>query len=167
MTTPIQTQISCWAAQYNIHIGINTCESTPSGNYNTEIVFGPTGNYVASYRKMHPFFPSCFLTPPTPQLITFNAPVLDNKVFGIFTCYDILFAAPAPELVAEGVHDFVYSAAIPVIGNEAQVLWSDSYQSTLLASNLQDGQSGIYINGTRVTPEPASGQDVVMVAIVG
>ncbi len=83
---------------------------------------------------------------------------------GVFTCFDILFSTPAPELVANGVHHFLYSAAIPLVGAAAESTWSWLHASTLIGSNLQDGQSGVFVNGTRITATPASGANVVLLA---
>lgn len=70
------------------------------------------------------------------------------------TCYDILFPEPGPELVKAGVRHVVYSAAIPVVGSAGMALWTKEYSAVLLGSDLQLGESGVFINGTRATPLP-------------
>lgn len=163
--TPIAAAASCIAKQENIWVSINSCESTAAGNFNTQLIFDSNGAFVTSYRKTHPWFTKCFLAPSTPELVSFTAPFFSQPI-GIFTCFDILFSTPGPELVKQGVKHFVYSAAIPLVGSAAQTLWSSMYGATLIGSNLQDGQSGIFANGTRLTPAPASGQATILVAEV-
>ena len=68
--------------------------------------------------------------------------------------------------MAQGVHHFLYSAAIPLVGALAESTWTWIHSSTIVGSNLQDGQSGVFVNGTRITPEPQSGISVVIVADV-
>jgi hypothetical protein len=68
--TPIAANVSCIAQQSGLWLSVNTCERTEAGNYNTQLIFDNTGAFVAYYRKTHPFFTSCFLTPPTPMLVT-------------------------------------------------------------------------------------------------
>ena len=50
------------------------------------------------------------------------------------------------------------------IGALAEETWSLVHSSTLIASNLDGGQSGVFVNGTRITPVPDSGASVVIVA---
>ncbi|RYY37215.1 hypothetical protein EON62_01280 [archaeon] len=159
---PIQSNASCWARRYGIVVAINSCEAAAEGNYNVELVYNATGALVAKYRKVHPWYTKCFVTPATPDYIVAPLPFGN---FGIFTCFDIMWPTPGPVLVNQyGIRHFIYSAAIPLIGSAAEALWSDVHGSLLLSSNLMDGQSGVFVNGTRLTPVPASGQDVIMFA---
>lgn len=162
----IQKTASCLAVNSHVYLSINTCEAVEGvGNYNTQIVYDSTGAMIAKYRKVHPWYTSCFLKPESADLVTFKTS-FSSKPFGVFICYDILFREPGRKLVDLGVTQFVYSAAIPLVGAAAQRLWSFMQSSTLLGSNLQDGQSGVFVNGSRVSVSPASGQDQVVVATV-
>lgn len=176
-STPIQVNASCAAKQNNVAVAINTCEALPQGNsaglpagaYNVELVYeAGTGRLLALYRKTHVWFTSCFLAPTTPELVTFTLPLVPSNSsagslrLGIFTCFDILFSTPGPVLADKyGVKHFVYSAAIPLVASAAQELWSAAHGATLFGSNLQTGESGIYVNGTRVTAPPAAGDCVL------
>jgi len=181
--TPIQAAASCLAQQYGLAVAINTCEDATSGatdagdgdavgNYNTELVYDAEGRMVARYRKSHPFYAKCFLTPAQPDLVTFTLPAsagdpsAGSLTIGVFTCFDIMFPSPGPVLAAQGVRHFVYSAAIPLVGSAAQSLWSYAHSAVLFGSNLQDGQSGVYSNGTRLTVAPPGGVDFVLFADV-
>jgi predicted amidohydrolase len=88
--TPIQLNASCMAQSNGLWLGINTCERTPGGAYNTELVFAPNGTLAAVYRKMHPWFTKCFLQPPE-DLVTVDARADLGVTLGLMTCYDILF----------------------------------------------------------------------------
>lgn len=55
-STPIQLNASCMAQVNKLWVGINTCERTALGAYNTELIFSPNGSLAAVYRKNHPFF---------------------------------------------------------------------------------------------------------------
>lgn len=167
---PIQVATSCSARAHGIAVAINSCESAPAAgggalNYNVELVYGADGKFLAQYRKTHPFFTSCFETPAAPELVTLNLPGFAYSI-GVFTCFDILFPTPGPTLVSAGVRHFIYSAAIPLVGSAAQELWTAVHASTLFGSNLQDGQTGVYANGTRLTSKPPSGLDAVLFADV-
>lgn len=162
--TPIQYAASCMASQFGLYVAINTCESSAEGNYNSELVFeAKTGNLVASYRKEHPWYNKCFLTPSQPDLTTFS---LGSLQVGLMTCFDIIFPSPGPALVDKGVKTFVYSASIPMIGAGVQSLWSAAHNATLLGSNLAMGMSGVFRNGTRLTAVPPSAGEMVLVAEV-
>lgn len=162
----IQQTASCLAASSRVYLSINTCEAVEGvGNYNSQIIYDSAGAMIAKYRKAHPWYTSCFLKPESVDLVTFKTP-FSSKPFGVFICYDILFREPGRKLVDLGVTQFVYSAAIPLVGAAAQRLWSFMQSSTLLGSNLQDGQSGVFVNGSRVTESPASGHDQVVIATV-
>jgi predicted amidohydrolase len=172
LDTPIQYSVSCLAQQHGLYVAVNTCEATVEGNYNTEIVYEPlTGNMVAKYRKVNPWYTKCFLKPSQPDLVYFN--FTENgkptqRQLGLMTCFDILFPTPGPVLASPpyNIKTFVYSASIPMIGGDVQALWSGAHNAVILGSNLATGQSGVWRNGTRLTPVPPSQGDAVLVADV-
>lgn len=181
-TAPIQVQAACLAQTHNISVAINSCEALPegnaaglpAGNYNVELVYeGGSGRLLANYRKTHVWFTNCFLSPATAELVTFTLPLEPTNSsagslrLGIFTCFDILFSDPAAVLAdTYGIKHFVYSAAIPLVGSAAQELWTGVHNATLFGSNLQEGESGIYVSGSRVTPVPSSGQHVLVADVL-
>ncbi len=97
------------------------------------------------------------------MLVTVHPPFAEMPL-GIFVCFDILFPTPSTTLVAQGVRHFLYSSAIPLVGALAMEAWTLLHQSTILGSCLQDGQSGVFVNGTRVTASPASGVDAIIMS---
>ena len=116
------------------------------------------------YRKMHPWEEKCF-QPAEENLVTFthrgSAPI------GVFVCKDILYSTPGPALAEAGVRHFVYSAQIPIVGSAAQAGWSGLYNATLIASDQGDGQSGVYLQGKRITKASwVTSADEVIVAQV-
>ena len=88
-----------------------------------------------------------------------------NMVF--FTPADGDNAALGVALAKAGVRHFVYSAQIPIVGSAAQAGWSGLYNATLIASDQGDGQSGVYLQGKRITKASwVTSADEVIVAQV-
>lgn len=121
------------------------------------------------YRKTHPWDTKCFAAPATPDLVMFNFTVAaseDPITFGVFTCKDILYSTPGPELAEKyGIKNFLYSSAIPLVASDALELWSSKYHATVLASNLQLHQSGVFQRGHRLTEKPGDGNVLVMIKV--
>ena len=98
--------------------------------------------------------PVVCLPPPSPCI---NCPC---------SCYDILFSTPGPALQKQGVRHFITSAAIPIVGSTADKFWSWKYGSALIASDLQMGQSGVFVKGSMLTSKMPSSGDAVKLASV-
>ena len=163
-TAEIFQTLSCSSQNANIYSAVNLCARYQGMNYNTEVVFDNQGRMISFYRKMHPWESTCFAAAEE-QLITFTLGSHPTEI-GIFTCKDILYAEPGPALVDIGVTTFIYSAAIPLVGSLAQEGWTGLYNSTMLASNLGDGQSGIFAQGQQITSPPPSNQSAVIIGTV-
>lgn len=151
--------IGCSSAAKSLTVSYNTVEGNGDGNfYNTQVIVH-NGVLVAKYRKFNVFYKKCF-TSPLLELVTFS---VENVLFGVFTCYDILFDHPKQDLVALGVKYFSYSSAIPLIGTDAVKLFSALNSVNVVSSDASAGQSAIVSKGLTIARAPKSG-NVVTVA---
>ncbi len=161
---PVLQNLSCAAQESKVFASVNLCERASNGTgFNTQVVFAADGAVAAVYRKMHPWMQKCFAPGPL-HLVTFPMPPLGTPI-GVFTCKDILYDTPGPALAKAGVSVFAYSAAIPVVGGTAEAAWSALYNATLIASNEDGNQSGVFVAGHRLTPSKVPpGGDRLLVA---
>jgi predicted amidohydrolase len=128
-----------------IVVSYNTCELDGVQRFNTQVVV-QNGTLVQTYRKRHPFFTSCFATPPL-ELRSFR---VRDTVVGLFTCFDLLFADPKENLYDAGVRVFSYSSAIPLVGRAAVEAWSWAKGVAVVSSNAALAESAVIVNGTAV-----------------
>lgn len=159
-------QLAAAAKQNRIALSVNLCEEALGdgklANFNTQVVLAPNGTLAAVYRKTHPFFGTCFTTPPQPDIVVTQTAGLQA---GIFTCADILYKEPAASLLARGVRTFLYSASIPSVGGDAEQLFSLEHKAVMIASNLAAKQSGIYAAGVKLAGPKTSGPELVVADI--
>eukprot|EP01060_Flectonema_neradi_P025082 TRINITY_DN33914_c0_g1_i1.p1 TRINITY_DN33914_c0_g1~~TRINITY_DN33914_c0_g1_i1.p1 ORF type:complete len:260 (+),score=46.23 TRINITY_DN33914_c0_g1_i1:52-831(+) len=152
-------QLSCVAKQSNLTLSVNVCELDESNQiWNSQLIFDGTGNMTHVYRKTHPFV-HCFEAPSTPDLVTV---VVDDETFGIFTCKDILYETPGVTLRHMGIDKFLYAADIAIVGETAVKDWSLDHNATMVYSDLNVGQGGVYKHGKRLTPKPTAGSKVIV-----
>ncbi|MFF7388736.1 carbon-nitrogen family hydrolase [Streptomyces scabiei] len=89
-------------------------ERAPDGTlYNTSLVFSPSGDLAASYRKIHRFGfdkGEAVLMGAGAELVTLRVP---DTTVGIATCYDLRFPELFRGLVDAGAEMFVVSAGWP------------------------------------------------------
>ncbi|MEE1837279.1 carbon-nitrogen family hydrolase [Streptomyces sp. SP17KL33] len=89
-------------------------ERGPDGTlYNTSLVFSPTGDLAATYRKIHRFGfdkGEAVLMGAGAELVTLRLP---DTTIGIATCYDLRFPELFRGLVDAGAEMFVLSAGWP------------------------------------------------------
>lgn len=155
-------RLACLAKEHNITIAVNLCEGINGTNYNTQAIFDFTGQLIQKYHKMHPYYPHCFQQPSTLQLRTFNVSTVPFEI-GIFTCKDILYSTPSKNLYAQGIRHFIYSSAIPLVGNVVKKLWSKKYKdSYLMASDSAKGDSGVYNNGDKIVTSTLNNGKIVL-----
>ncbi|CAL8118392.1 unnamed protein product [Orchesella dallaii] len=151
-------RLSCAAIQSKLYIVVNlgeveycdfntdsSCPSDDGYHYNTNVVFDRNGAIVSRYRKFHLYFEPQF-NYPTLEYSTFNTDF--GVEFGLFTCFDIIFAHPAVELVVNlGIHNFAFPTAwideLPFLtAIQSQALWAQSNQVNLLASGYHQPDRG-------------------------
>ncbi|XP_039281527.1 vanin-like protein 1 isoform X1 [Nilaparvata lugens] len=170
--------LSCAAKNNKMYVAVNmdekiTCESDMQGCpkdhlifFNTNIVFDRNGTIIAKYRKFNLFKEPEFNSTIFPIYAVFKTDF--GATFGMFICFDILFAQPAEVIVSKyKVTDILYSTAwfseLPFLtAVQTQAGYSYSMNVNLLASgynrpDLYSGGSGIYAgeDGPVVTTMPA------------
>jgi predicted amidohydrolase len=145
-----------------VTVSYNTCELLPNGTrYNTQVILH-NNTIVLTYRKRHPWFTACFTTPPL-EVRSFQ---LSNVRFGVFTCFDLLFASPKSDLRAQGITHFVYSSAIPFVGELTVKAWSFAEKVMVLSSDASPGNTAVIVNGTAVAQCSSQGEGTDCVAVV-
>lgn len=130
------------------------------------------------YRKNNLYLEPDTNRPDVPELVAFETDF--GQKFGIFTCFDIIFEAPAIQLVRRGVDNFIFPTLwIPELpfltselyysncwslvkrilffntANQVQQMWAQGNDVTLLASGASfprygSGGVGIYL-GKKLT----------------
>jgi len=140
------------AKEYQIVVVANVCEifvtNDNSGEklYNTEVAISETGMLLAKYRKMHPFLPRTFDTPPK-QVVTFETSF--GVEFGVFVCYDLLHSEPQKSIIhGLGVTQIPYSVAFFdfFLSQWFYSWWAQRNKATLLVANFNGG-SRIFAGG--------------------
>lgn len=126
---PFLRRLACAAREFRTYLVVNVKEKaldkgSASGHaiYNTNVVFDRSGAVVSRYRKWNLYLESNTNRTESPQLATFRTDF--NVTFGHFVCFDMLFYAPAQELV-EGLgvrHVIVtkmFNSELPFLTGEA------------------------------------------------
>ena len=119
--TEVQFALSCMSKNQSMYIVANmgdrqqcsasTDENCPASGhyqYNTNVVYDPTGLLIARYHKQNLFFEYQFSTPEE------NPTYFDTPFgrFGVFTCFDIIFYTPTMKLIFEkGIRNIVFPTA--------------------------------------------------------
>jgi pantetheine hydrolase len=94
----IITELVAMAKERQMYLVVNLLEMVKEPNketayYNTNLVFGRNGTIIAKYRKIN-LYKEPNLTPgDANQRVTFRTDF--GVTFGVFTCFDILFANPS------------------------------------------------------------------------
>ncbi|XP_028819381.1 biotinidase isoform X2 [Denticeps clupeoides] len=178
--TEILQRLSCIARRNRLYLvanmaGRQPCDPTTDAHcpsdgryqFNTDVVFSDDGALVARYHKQNLYFEAAFDAPRAAELVTFSTPFAGR--FGVLTCFDLLFRAPAVALVEElGVRQLVYPTAwmnqLPLL-SAVQIQRSFSYGAgvTLLAANIRAADlgmtgSGVYTPWHAVYHHDAAGE---------
>jgi predicted amidohydrolase len=139
-----------------LHAG-SVPERDPDGTlYNTSLVFSPSGELAASYRKIHRFGfdkGEAVLMGAGEELVTVRLP---ETVMGVATCYDLRFPELFRGLVDAGAETFVVPAGWP---ERRRAHW------TLLArARAVENQAFVLACGTAGTHAgvPQAGHSVVV-----
>ncbi|XP_033748547.1 pantetheinase-like [Pecten maximus] len=119
--THVQHFLSCLAKNNSMFVVANfgdkqpcskslhpSCPSDGHFQFNTDIVYNPNGTLIAKYHKQNLFFEYQFDFPSTTEVVTFNTPF---GLFGMFTCFDIIFHDPTIDLINLGVRNIVFPTA--------------------------------------------------------
>ncbi|CAH1363841.1 unnamed protein product [Tenebrio molitor] len=161
----IITELAAMAKERQMYLVVNLLEMVKEPNketayYNTNLVFGRNGTIIAKYRKIN-LYKEPNLTPgDANQRVTFRTDF--GVTFGMFTCFDILFANPSRTLLENGnVTDVIYPTAwfsiMPFYTSlEVQNGYAVANGVNLLAANYGQpknghGGTGIYsADGTKM-----------------
>ncbi|XP_050096101.1 vanin-like protein 2 [Anopheles aquasalis] len=147
----ILVALSCLAREVQKYLVINLSEQffvqhrAETVRYNTDVVFDRNGMVIARYRKYNLFKEPGTSITDAPELVTFDT---DFGVrFGVFTCFDILFAAPTLQLVQQGLRDFVFPAfwtSEPPFLASTQIFesWAYAIDANLIVSGTNYALSG-------------------------
>lgn len=155
-TNPILQNLSYAAKNYAMYVVVNLVETISGDNansdkYNTDVVFDPSGQIVATYRKINLYNEPGLMKGDHVETFTTNFGV----TFGLFTCFDIMFKKPAMEVlqnknVTDVIFTSAYGSSSPFLHPLAlQSGYSTAFGVNLLAANLRDNDemstgSGIY-----------------------
>jgi predicted amidohydrolase len=113
----------------------NACPSDGFYLYNTNIGISAEGQFQVMYHKSHEYrgLTPQFNVPPEPDFSTWT---VEGIHFGIFTCFDIFFPAPAKEYVQAGLSHFLYPVQMGLLGDDTAIQhWSKKQHSVIFASN--------------------------------
>jgi len=110
----VQRALSCLALDYSLYVVANvgavdkcdtltdsSCPEDGHFQFNTNVVYDPTGRLVARYRKYNLFVTELhiFDKPRTAEIVYFDTPF--GRV-GTLVCFDMIFHAPAVRLIERG-----------------------------------------------------------------
>ncbi|XP_058117026.1 vanin-like protein 2 [Anopheles ziemanni] len=147
----ILVELSCLARETRKYLVINLSEQyylqqkAETVRYNTDVVFDRNGTVIARYRKYNLFKEPGTSVTDVPELVSFET---DFGVrFGVFTCFDILFANPTLQLIKLGLRDFVFPAfwtSEPPFLASTQIFesWAYANDANLIVSGTNYDLSG-------------------------
>ncbi|WP_336021576.1 carbon-nitrogen family hydrolase [Halobellus salinisoli] len=126
--------------------------------YNTSLLFGPGGDLLATYRKIHLFGydseESNLLTPGTDPSVVET----DLGTVGLTTCYDLRFPTLYRRLVNAGVEILLVTSAWPRERIDHWHLFTRTRavenQTILVAANLTGSIDGVDLGGESVVVDP-------------
>lgn len=118
----IQHALSCMAKRNRMYVVANMGDYQPcnkaddkkcpeDGQYqfNTDVVYDPTGLLIAKYHKINLYYEYMYDYPPDRKRVYFDTPF---GRFGIMTCFDILFKDPIIGLLEkDGIGNVVFPTA--------------------------------------------------------
>lgn len=95
-------------------------EQAPDGRiYNTAVVIDPSGEIVASYRKMFPFRPYEHNVAGGSDFCVFDVPGIGR--FGLSICYDIWFPETTRQLTSQGVEVLLHPVLTGTTDRDAEI----------------------------------------------
>ncbi|XP_022101816.1 pantetheinase-like [Acanthaster planci] len=155
--SPILHRLSCLARKHSIIIVANMatmmpctksqedpdCPTCGMYRYNTDVAFSADGQLLAKYNKEHLYGEELLMFQPGKGLDNLAVFKTDFGVFGLFTCFDMLFKNPAESLLDSlGVTNMIFPTAwmneLPLLSAvEYQEAWAIRFNVNLLAANIQ------------------------------
>lgn len=184
---PILSKLSCLAKENNIYlvanygtqmhcepkIQVNDTKCPDNGRFlfNTNVVFDSSGNYIKRYRKYN-LFVEVFDRAPAIEHVYFDTPF---GRFGLMTCFDMMFAKPAIDLIEKfNINTMLFPTwwfdEVPFLAaTQFQDGWSWTNNINLLASNvhiLAKGSVGSSISSGNysISTSPADFQPKLLLA---
>ncbi|KAH8289474.1 hypothetical protein KR054_005778, partial [Drosophila jambulina] len=162
---PFLRHLACAAREAHLYLVINVKERAaeegePSSRgylvYNTNVVFDRRGAVVSRYRKWNLYLEPATNRTELPHLATFGTDF--GVTFGHFVCFDMLFYAPAQELVEKlGIRHVIvtkmFNSELPFLtASQFQQGWAWANRVNLLAAGASlplAGMSGSGIYAAR------------------
>jgi len=156
---PTTDRLADLAAELSIHLhGGSVVEREGEDLYNTSVLFGPDGDLLGTYRKMHLFG---YESEEARRLTPGDEPCAvetDLGTLGLTTCYDLRFPALYRSLVDSGVEGFLVTSAWPSERRDHWHLFARTRavenQSLLVAANLAGAIREVDLAGESVVVDP-------------
>jgi len=157
---PLSSEIADWARRLGTHVQAGSLlERDENGRiYNTAMLFGPAGDVLLTYRKVHVFGYQSLES----QLLTggdrADVAVAGWGPVGMTTCYDLRFPELYRLLVDGGAQMFIVPAAWPAARLEHWRLFTRARavenQVFLVACNAAGSQGEVQLGGHSVVVDP-------------
>lgn len=156
---PTMTQLGELAADLGIHLHTGSIvERDGDERYNTSGLFDPSGELLATYRKVHLFgyeSEEARLLTPGERVVAVET---DLGVVGLTTCYDLRFPSLYRALLERGVEMLLVTSAWPQARLDHWSLLTRTRalenQSFLVAANLAGENRGVDLAGRSVVVDP-------------
>ena len=113
------------AAQENVWLCPGSMYEQDGGNiYNTSLAIDPSGEIVAKYRKIFPWYPLERESTPGNEFCVFDVP--DVGRFGLTICYDMWFPEVVRALVWQGAEVILHPTMTPTSDRDLELVLSQS-----------------------------------------
>jgi len=166
---PLTDQLAARARQHGIYLHIGSIHERVEGEprlYNTSVVYGPQGDEVARYRKIHLFdidldqgasYRESATIAPGDEIVTFD---LDGTTVGLAICYDLRFPELFRILALRGAEVIVLPAAFTMATGKDH--WEPLLRARAIENSLymvapgQVGQHppGLWCHGRSMVVDP-------------
>ncbi|WP_138380335.1 carbon-nitrogen hydrolase family protein [Luteithermobacter gelatinilyticus] len=139
--------------------------------YNLAPVISPTGEVVARYRKIFPFFPYEEGVTPGADFVVFDVPEVGR--FGISICYDMWFPETTRTLVSMGAEVIIHPTMTNTIDRDVELSIARANAATNqcyfvdinVAGDYGVGRSIVCGPGGEVLHQAGSGREIIIVDI--
>lgn len=156
---PTPSRLADLAAELGVHLHAGSIvEADGEDLYNTSLLFGPKGDRLATYRKLHLFGyesrESQLLTPGE-EIVTVETSL---GTVGLTTCYDLRFPELYRALCDRGAELFLITSAWPLARLDHWRLFTRTRaveeQVFLAAANLTGTNAGVDLGGNSLVVDP-------------